>query len=120
MFLQQPLHPSYPSLNLLQKYMNATYSMAEAPLLPEVIDDAICVVSVMGNWYRVQILSHNPQTLSCLVKYLDHGGYVSVLASDLRQIRTDFMNVPFQAVECLLSNIRPKGGNFVAFFGVLC
>ena len=100
--------------------MNATYSMAEAPLLPEVIDDAICVVSVMGNWYRVQILSHNPQTLSCLVKYLDHGGYVSVLASDLRQIRTDFMNVPFQAVECLLSNIRPKGGNFVAFFGVLC
>jgi A-kinase anchor protein 1 len=110
-FLQQPLHPSFPSLNMLQQYMNQTYSMTEAPLLPlsNVIEDAICVVSVQNNWYRVQIVSHNPQTQTCLVKYLDFGGYISVLASELRQIRTDFMTVPFQAMECLLSNIRPKG-----------
>jgi hypothetical protein len=85
--------------------------MTEAPLLPlsNVHEDAICVVSVQNNWYRVQIVSHNPQTQTCLVKYLDFGGYISVLASDLRQIRTDFMTVPFQAMECLLSNIRPIG-----------
>lgn len=108
-FLQQPLHPSYPSLNVLQQYMNQTYSMSEAPPLPNIIKDSICVVSVQNNWYRVQIVSHNPQTQSCLVKYLDFGGYISVLANELRQIRTDFMTVPFQAMECLLSNLRPKG-----------
>lgn len=86
--------------------------MTEAPPLPNIIKDAICVVSVQNNWYRVQIVSHNPQTQTCLVKYLDFGGYISVLANELRQIRTDFMTVPFQAMECLISNLRPKGKCF--------
>lgn len=75
----------------------------------EAIDSAICAAPICGNWYRVQIISHNPQTDSALVKYVDYGGYVSVSAKELRQIRTDFMTVPFQATEVLLSNIKPVG-----------
>uniref|UniRef100_A0A336KDN8 CSON006628 protein n=1 Tax=Culicoides sonorensis TaxID=179676 RepID=A0A336KDN8_CULSO len=117
-FLQQPLHPSYPQLNVLQMCMNQSYSVIETPNLQKIVEDAVCAAPILGpdgttNWYRVQIISHNPETDTCLVKYLDYGGYVSVYAKDLRQIRTDFMTVPFQATECLLSNIQPKGLEWV-------
>lgn len=117
-FLQQPLHPSYPQLNVLQLCMNQSYSVIETPnLLQNIVEDAVCAAPILApdnttNWYRVQIISHNPETETCLVKYLDYGGYVSVYAKDLRQIRTDFMTVPFQATECLLSNIKPTGKSF--------
>lgn len=39
--------------------------------------------------------------------YVDYGGYARVPASSLRQIRADFMTLPFQAVECVLANITP-------------
>jgi len=48
--------------------------------------------------------------------FVDYGGYDRVPASSLRQIRADFMSLPFQAVECLLANITPVDGeNFVVF-----
>merc|ERR1712029_466074 len=43
----------------------------------------------------------------CDFKYLDYGGYDSVEASELLQVRQDFLNLPFQAVECYLSNVIP-------------
>lgn len=120
LFLQQPLHPSYPQLNVLQVCMNQSYSVIETPNLQKIIEDAVCTAPILGpdgttNWYRVQIISHNPETDTCLVKYLDYGGYVSVYAKDLRQIRTDFMTVPFQATECLLANIKPTGNYIYTF-----
>lgn len=108
-FLQQPLHPTFPSLNTLQQCMIQNYNMIEAPLLPEITANAICVVMVQGSWYRVQIVSHNKGDEHCLVKYLDYGGFASVAVSNLRQIRTDFMAVPFQSIECVLSNVKPNG-----------
>lgn len=110
LFLQQPLHPSYPNLALLQQKMNAMYSMTTAPELPELIDNAVCAYCIQNNWYRVQIVSHKQRDRMCLVKYLDFGGYSDVHASELRQIHADFMTTPFQAIECVLSNVRsPKG-----------
>lgn len=109
LFLQQPLHPSYPALSSLQFRMNQWYTMTTAPELPEIIDSAICAVCVQENWYRVQIVSHNSQAKTCLVKYLDFGGYLTVNSTELRQIHADFMSVPFQAIECVMSNIRAPG-----------
>lgn len=108
-FLQQPLHPSYPSLNTMQHCMNQSYNMIEAPQLPEITENAICVAVVQDSWYRVQIVSHNAEDQTCLVKYLDYGGYANVPVTNLRQIRTDFMGVPFQSIECVLSNVKPNG-----------
>lgn len=108
-FLQQPLHPSFPSLNTLQQCLNHSYNMTETPQLPEITENAICVTAVQGNWFRVQIVSHSPEDQHCLVKYLDYGGYANVPVTSLRQIRTDFMAVPFQSIECVLSNVKPSG-----------
>ena len=111
-FFQQPLNPSFPSLDVhvMQNLISQSYSIEESPALPEIKEDAICVAPINGAWYRVQIISYNEENQSCLVKYLDYGGYTSVVGTGLRQIRTDFMTVSFQAIECLLSNIRPIGG----------
>lgn len=109
-FLQQPLHPSYPYLNLLQKCLNQSYSVAMAPSLPNCNVDTICVGRVDEHWYRLQIID-SPTDDECIAKYLDYGGYCRANKTDLRQIRTDFMTIPFQAIETRLADIKPKGNH---------
>lgn len=87
--------------------MKNWYTKTTAPELPEIIDGAVCAVCVQNHWYRVQIVSHNSQAKTCVVKYMDFGGFATVTPSELRQIHADFMTVPFQAIECVMSNIRP-------------
>ncbi|KAH8354393.1 hypothetical protein KR084_009887, partial [Drosophila pseudotakahashii] len=109
-FIQHPLHPSHPSLPMLQKQLYDSYSTMESPQLPSLEISAVCVIPINGVWYRVQIVDTDAEDEErCLVKFLDFGGYMNVGFSTLRQIRTDFMSVPFQATECILSNIEPIG-----------
>ncbi|XP_064554887.1 A-kinase anchor protein 1, mitochondrial [Drosophila montana] len=107
-FVQHPLHPSHPALHALQKGMLDSYSTMDAPKLPGIEISAVCVMPINGFWYRVQICDSDADDEErCLVKFLDFGGYMNVSFSELRQIRTDFMTLPFQATECILSNIEP-------------
>ncbi|XP_036319930.1 A-kinase anchor protein 1, mitochondrial [Rhagoletis pomonella] len=108
MFVQHPLHPSHPSLAVIQKCLYDSYSTSEAPLLPGIEINAVCVIPVNGIWYRVQIVEQDSEDEQrCVVKFLDFGGYMNVHFNELRQIRSDFMTVPFQATECVLSNVEP-------------
>lgn len=92
--------------------MNKNYSTCDAlPLKDEqIVRDVICAAKINDFWYRVQIGHREPHTNMCMVKFLDYGGYTTVSSEDLRQIRADFMTVPFQAIECVMANIRPFGG----------
>lgn len=109
LFLQQPLHPSYPSLNMLQEYMVQSYTSSDSPAIPDIFENVVCVAPVESKWYRVQVVSCDAESQLTLCKYLDFGGFCNVTSSDLRQIRTDFMTVPFQSIECILSNVKPVG-----------
>uniref|UniRef100_A0A6B2E4F1 Putativekinase anchor protein n=1 Tax=Phlebotomus kandelakii TaxID=1109342 RepID=A0A6B2E4F1_9DIPT len=111
-FVQQPLHPSYPSLNNLNQIMYQNYVTNQSPHLDNPTENSVCVACHQSMWYRVVVLSHSAETKTTLVKYLDYGGFGNHQASDLRQIRHDFMNVPFQAIECTLSNIKPTGSEW--------
>ncbi|KAL7743729.1 hypothetical protein ACLKA6_016790 [Drosophila palustris] len=107
-FVQHPLHPSHPSLHALQKAMYESYTNQEAPILPGIEISAVCVMPINGIWYRVQIVDIDSEDEErCLVNFLDFGGYMNVSFNVLRQIRTDFMALPFQSTECILSNIEP-------------
>ncbi|KAM8719529.1 hypothetical protein ACLKA7_005720 [Drosophila subpalustris] len=107
-FVQHPLHPSHPSLHALQKAMYESYTNQEAPILPGIEISAVCVMPINGIWYRVQIVDIDGEDEErCLVNFLDFGGYMNVSFNVLRQIRTDFMALPFQSTECILSNIEP-------------
>lgn len=118
LFLQQPLHPSYMSLNGLQTHMNQSYSSFESPLLPNYSIGTVCVGQIDGHWYRFQIIDYQQDATTCFAKYLDFGGYCEIQTTELRQIRTDFMTVPFQAIECILADIKPKGIYFIGFFDI--
>ncbi|XP_030382079.1 A-kinase anchor protein 1, mitochondrial [Scaptodrosophila lebanonensis] len=108
LFVHHPLHPSHPTLPVLQKSLYDSYFNMEAPVLPSIEISAVCVMPVNGVWYRVQIVDIDSEDEErCVVKFLDFGGYMNVNFSELRQIRTDFMTIPFQATECILSNIEP-------------
>lgn len=106
LFLQQPTHPSYPSLNLLTNCMNACYSQADSPLMPNPIaDNTVCAAYSVNAWYRAIILSSDVQSDTSYVRFLDYGGFAWVENSKIRQIRGDFLLLPFQAAECILANI---------------
>ncbi|RWS26726.1 A-kinase anchor protein 1-like protein, partial [Leptotrombidium deliense] len=125
-FLQQPTHPTYPSLSRLDQFMTATYSSMATPLLPNpirmclqffvyiikfvILAGVICAATIAGGWFRATIVDVvNDET--CEVKFVDYGGYAKLPLSSLRQIRFDFMTLPFQASECYLGNVAPIGEN---------
>jgi len=115
-FLQQPTHPSFLALSQLNACMNICYSEPLAPPLPMPIQvSSICVAPAVGGWYRAQVVAVDEETDACDIKFVDYGGYSTVNSSVLRQIRGDFMTLPFQAVECYLANVTPLGGNEAAW-----
>ncbi|CAG2170286.1 unnamed protein product [Oppiella nova] len=105
-FLQQPTHPTYPSLSRLDHYMNQTYSQQNTPFLPNIHTGMVCTVPVMGGWYRA-VITKVYDTDECDVMFVDYGGFSRLPMSSLRQIRYDFMTLPFQASECYLAHIEP-------------
>ena len=68
------------------------------------------------SWYRAVILSQDQTSGTSYVKFLDYGGYVYIENTNLRQIRGDFMLLPFQAAECFLANVKPIGGKICILF----
>ncbi|KAJ9574991.1 hypothetical protein L9F63_007819, partial [Diploptera punctata] len=110
-FLQQPTHPTFPALNRLNACMNVCYNEPSAPALPMPTQaGVICVAPAMGGWYRAQVVSAEPESEQCDIKFVDYGGYMTIECSLLRQIRSDFMTLPFQAAECYLACVAPIGG----------
>ncbi|GFY67598.1 a-kinase anchor protein 1, mitochondrial [Trichonephila inaurata madagascariensis] len=107
-FLQQPTHPTYPSLSTLDQCMINCYSQLDTPLLPHPVEPGvICAAPVLRGWYRAQVIYVYENEVDCELKFVDYGGFTQAPTSSLRQIRSDFMSLPFQASECYLANVRP-------------
>lgn len=108
-FLQQPTHPTYPSLARLDSCMAACYGHGlDIPPLPHPVEAGIiCAAQVCNGWYRALVVGASEESDECDIKFLDYGGYMTISTSLLRQIRSDFMMLPFQASECYLANVQP-------------
>lgn len=112
-FLQQPAQHTYGSLGLLNEMMAASYAEEDAPAItrPETgILVAATVSSLVPGWFRAMIVGVSEDESFCDVKYVDYGGTSRLETSSLRQIRVDYMNLPFQACECYLSDVLPVEG----------
>ncbi|GMT18551.1 hypothetical protein PFISCL1PPCAC_9848 [Pristionchus fissidentatus] len=112
LFIQQPTHPSYSSLALLDQYMIRLYTQSEGiPEVPHPCDTGLlCAAPVMQAWFRAVIVMYFPEEDEALVRFVDYGGYAKIARSELRQIRTDLMTLPFQATECFLAHVQPVDG----------
>jgi len=106
-FIQQPTHRSFMSLEKLNYFLNTTYSQdPNIPSVPTPLEcGVICVCENEGAWYRAMIMSQTDEAGECQIKFVDYGGYAQMNVVDLKQIRQDFMSLPFQAVECTMANI---------------
>ncbi|XP_013775508.1 A-kinase anchor protein 1, mitochondrial-like [Limulus polyphemus] len=107
-FLQQPTHPTYTSLSRLDQCMVTCYAQTETPTLPYPVEaGVICAAPVMDGWFRAQIVHVYDGMEECDVKFVDYGGYSCLPVASLRQIRSDFMTLPFQAAEFYLASVKP-------------
>uniref|UniRef100_A0A3Q2CLQ8 A kinase (PRKA) anchor protein 1b n=1 Tax=Cyprinodon variegatus TaxID=28743 RepID=A0A3Q2CLQ8_CYPVA len=71
----------------------------------------ICAApAVDGAWWRAQVITFYKETDEVEIRYVDYGGYDKVKIDSLRQIRSDFVTLPFQGAEVLLDNITPLPG----------
>jgi len=105
-FVQQPTNPTFSALERLECCMYNTYSQLTCPALqPPVTVNSICVAPSNDGWFRCQVVDYDGEEEVCSVKYVDYGGYDTIPVNQLKQIRTDFLSLPFQAIECRLANI---------------
>ncbi|KAM6048327.1 A-kinase anchor protein 1, mitochondrial isoform 1-T2 [Theristicus caerulescens] len=109
MFLQQHTHPTFHVLRSLDQQMYACYSQPEIPTLPTPVEvGIICAAPGLdGAWVRAQVISYFEETSEVELRYVDYGGYDKVKVDTLRQIRSDFLSLPFQGAEVLLDNVVP-------------
>ncbi|XP_012288010.1 tudor and KH domain-containing protein homolog isoform X2 [Orussus abietinus] len=62
-------------------------------------------------WYRAEIISINEEGMYGIY-FIDYGDDDVKTADDLFELRTDFLSLRLQAVECSLANIKPRGGEW--------
>jgi len=108
-FLQSPSHPTFQSLAVLDGTMLRSYTNFETPMISAPSPGMIVAAFIMEGWYRALIVDV-PQPGQALCKFVDYGGYSCLDLNCLRQIRLDFMSLPFQACECYLSDVAPLEG----------
>lgn len=78
-------------------------------------DGMILVAKWYDRWIRVSIETPDPSGNHSLVKMVDHGGYWTFSNAEMRKIHSDFLTLPFQAIEVFLANCQPKEGNLSIF-----
>lgn len=110
--VQQTNHPTFRSLERLNECMRHVYFGVSTPEINRSILNVglFCAAPGEGIWNRVQVLAYDSTSDLVTVKCIDYGNEEIHAASDLRQIRSDFLALPVQSVECLLANVMPING----------
>uniref|UniRef100_A0A4W5K0H3 Tudor domain-containing protein n=1 Tax=Hucho hucho TaxID=62062 RepID=A0A4W5K0H3_9TELE len=111
-FLQQHTHPTFHALLSLDQQMSLCYSHPGCPPLPAPVEVGVICAAQMpeGAWWRAQVMGYYEETKEVELCYVDYGGYVMVKIDTLRQIRSDFVALPFQGSEAILEHIAPLPG----------
>ena len=110
MFIQQAANPTFAGLAPLEDDMAAVYAATDAtdaPLLRPIATGSLLAVFSDDKWYRCQVVAFDARHDTCEVKFVDHGGYTTVHVDQLRQLRSDFVQLPFQALEVYIAHIGP-------------
>lgn len=111
-FVQQHTHPTYHALRSLDQQMFLCYSQPGTPALPSPAEVGVICAAPAGEgaWWRAQVITFYKESNEVEIRYVDYGGYDRVKIDSLRQIRSDFVTLPFQGAEVLLDNIAPLPG----------
>ena len=107
-FVQQTRNPTFVGLSHLEDEMFSNYSL-EAPrqLMRPIAPGSVVAANSENKWYRCQVVSYNADMDTCDVKFVDHGGYTTIPAVDLQQLKPEFLRLPFQAIEVYFAHVNP-------------
>lgn len=70
----------------------------------------LVVAKCYDKWVRAYVEEADPNGLENIVRLVDHGGFWTFSNAEMRKIRSDYLTLPFQAIEVSLANIKPVGG----------
>ncbi|KAM4797194.1 A-kinase anchor protein 1, mitochondrial [Rhinophrynus dorsalis] len=109
MFVQQHTHPTFHALRSLDQQMCICYTQPGIPTLPTPVEVGVICAAPAGDnaWWRAQVVAYFEECEEVEIRYVDYGGYERVKIEILRQIRSDFVTLPFQGAEVLLDNVIP-------------
>ncbi|GAB6018597.1 hypothetical protein CHUAL_000284 [Chamberlinius hualienensis] len=122
-FWVQPVGINFSTeLDKLIEKMTTTYTALEGSedyLLPDVMAGDIVVARFPHDdkWYRAVVRSfsvddYEPGNTDVEIIYSDFGDIGMTKLKDLRLVKSAFIRLPFQAVECRLAGISPVGGTW--------
>uniref|UniRef100_A0AAQ6AA21 Tudor domain-containing protein n=1 Tax=Amphiprion ocellaris TaxID=80972 RepID=A0AAQ6AA21_AMPOC len=100
-------------LDKLTEEMNRFYNSGHPPehrVETIVVGDIVAATyRNYGTWNRARVLGVLNSGLVDLY-YVDFGDNGELPRDSLRRMRSDFLSLPFQAIECNLAGVRPKEG----------
>ena len=59
-----------------------------------------------NNWHRAEIVQPLPKTRQAEISYIDYGGMCTVSNDQLAFLRRDFGDLPVQAADCKMANVK--------------
>lgn len=116
-FWVQMVGPHTAKLDSLVEEMTEYYSQLENQKLHKVEDPCLGqIVTAMfkydSKWYRARIVGilpndYDPRNVVLDLFFLDYGDSEYVQPDEVFEIRTDFLTLRFQAIECFLAHCQP-------------
>ncbi|XP_001356635.2 tudor and KH domain-containing protein homolog [Drosophila pseudoobscura] len=120
-FWVQLVGPQSKKLDDMVKEMTNYYSSSEnrakhiltAPYVGQIV---AAVFKFDQKWYRAEIVDimpnqYNPQEQVIDLYFVDYGDSEYISPADICELRTDFLTLRFQAVECFLANVKSTISN---------
>ena len=104
------------SLNSLINLMNDAYSgmtssdrTSSQCMTSLCCQHAVCAAqfSQDGGWYRATVLECSDESDQVKVRFTDFGNTDLVSKSSLRPLQADMLQLPMQAIECTLADVKP-------------
>ncbi|XP_075152136.1 tudor and KH domain containing protein papi [Haematobia irritans] len=115
-FWVQLIGPQTKKLDDLVANMTAYYNSAENRAMHQIHEPYLgqIVATIFkhdSKWYRAEVVGilpnqYNPNEIVLDLYFVDYGDSEYVLPHEIFELRTDFLTLRFQAVECFLANVK--------------
>ncbi|EDV99337.1 tudor and KH domain-containing protein homolog [Drosophila grimshawi] len=115
-FWVQLVGPQSKKLDDMVKEMTSYYSSADNRAAHQLTEPYVgqivaAVFKFDEKWYRAEIVDimpnqYNPNELVIDLYFVDYGDSEYISPADICELRTDFLTLRFQAVECFLANVK--------------
>ncbi|XP_076655250.1 tudor and KH domain containing protein papi isoform X2 [Halictus rubicundus] len=105
------------ALDKLVSEMTAYYSEEknrELHKLKDITPGQVCAAKFNFDeqWYRAYVISVAHDDRQCGVFFMDYGDHDVIEFDNILELRTDFLSLRMQAMECCLNNVKPRQGEW--------